>query len=153
MKFLWGGIWRERKYAINLALALSLRKTEIKRRHLLKKSRERITKRQMKKKFSKSGGRLKAWIATERSWYLVLRPIRRDFLQNGQKPLSGQFQLSKIAHNQVHQQKIRLKIYWVWPHSLEQDPVSRSVSLSHQEASYSSTIMSLSLPLSQSLTS
>ena len=36
-----------------------------------------------------------------------------------------------------HQQKIGLKIYWAWPRSLEQDPVSPSVSFSHQEASIS----------------
>ena len=64
-----------------------------------------------KKKFSKSGGRLTAWIAIERCQCLVLRSVRWDFPQNGQKPLSGQFQLSKVEHNQVHQQKIGLKIY------------------------------------------
>ena len=36
-----------------------------------------------------------------------------------------------------HQQKIVLKIYGAWPHPSEQDPVSPSVSLSHQEASIS----------------
>ena len=35
----------------------------------------------------------------------------------------------------THQQKIGLKIYWVWPRPSEQDPVSPSVSLSHQKAS------------------
>ena len=34
----------------------------------------------------------------------------------------------------THQQKIGLKIYWAWSHPSEQDPVSPSVSLSHQEA-------------------
>ena len=37
----------------------------------------------------------------------------------------------------THQQKIRLKIYWAWPHPSEQDPVSPSISFSHQEASIS----------------
>ena len=37
----------------------------------------------------------------------------------------------------AHQQKIRLKIYGAWPHPSEQDPVSPSVSLCHQEASIS----------------
>ena len=37
----------------------------------------------------------------------------------------------------AHQQKIGLKIYWAWPCPSEQDPVSPSVSLSHQEASIS----------------
>ena len=36
-----------------------------------------------------------------------------------------------------------LKIYWAWPHPSEQDSVSPSVSLSHQEASIS--LLSLSL--------
>ena len=36
-----------------------------------------------------------------------------------------------------HQQKIGLKIYWSWSRPSEQDPVSPSVSLSHQEASIS----------------
>ena len=34
-------------------------------------------------------------------------------------------------------QKIVLKIYWAWPDPSEQDPVSHTVSLSHQEASIS----------------
>ena len=41
-------------------------------------------------------------------------------------------------HSSTHQQKIGLKIYWAWPHPSEQDPVSPSVSLSHQEASIAS---------------
>ena len=40
-------------------------------------------------------------------------------------------------HSLTHQQKIGLKIYWAWPYSSEQDPVSPTVSLSHQEASIS----------------
>ena len=40
-------------------------------------------------------------------------------------------------HSPTHQQKIELKIYWAWPNPSEQDPVSPSVSLSHQEASIS----------------
>ena len=36
-----------------------------------------------------------------------------------------------------HQQKIGLKVYWAWPWPSEQEPVSPSVSLSHQEASTS----------------
>ena len=46
-------------------------------------------------------------------------------------------------HSPAHQQKIGLKIYRAWPHPSEQDPVSPSVTLSHQEAS----ISPLSLPL------
>ena len=38
-------------------------------------------------------------------------------------------------YSPAHQQKIGLKIYWAWPRPSEQDPVSLSVSLSHQEAS------------------
>ena len=40
-------------------------------------------------------------------------------------------------HNAAHQHKIRLKIYWAWPRPSEQDPVSPTVSLSHQEVSIS----------------
>ena len=40
-------------------------------------------------------------------------------------------------HSPAHQQKIGLKIYWAWPRPSEQDPVSPSASLSHQEASKS----------------
>ena len=40
-------------------------------------------------------------------------------------------------HSPAHQQKIGLKIYWAWPCPSEQDPVSPTVSLSHQEASIS----------------
>ena len=40
-------------------------------------------------------------------------------------------------HSSTHQQKIGLKIYWAWPCPSGQDPVSPSVSLTHQEASTS----------------
>ena len=40
-------------------------------------------------------------------------------------------------HSPTHQQKIALKVYWAWHPPLEQDPVSPTVSLSHQEASIS----------------
>ena len=40
-------------------------------------------------------------------------------------------------HSPAHQQKIGLKIYRARPRPSEQDPVSPSVSLSHQEASIS----------------
>ena len=43
----------------------------------------------------------------------------------------------KWKHNQ---QKIGLKIYWVWPHPSEQDTVSPSVNLFHQEDSISVSI-------------
>ena len=46
-------------------------------------------------------------------------------------------QTRRREHSPTHQQKIRLKIYWAWPCPSEQDPVSPSVSLSHQEASIS----------------
>ena len=46
-------------------------------------------------------------------------------------------------HSPAHQQKIRLKIYWAWPCPSEQDPVSPSISPSHQEASIS--LLSLSI--------
>ena len=38
-------------------------------------------------------------------------------------------------HSPTHQQKIGLKIYQAWPHPLEHESVSPTVSLSHQEAS------------------
>ena len=40
-------------------------------------------------------------------------------------------------HSHIHQQKIGLKIYWAWPRLSEQNPVSPTVSLCHQEASIS----------------
>ena len=49
--------------------------------------------------------------------------------------LSGQ--ITGREHSPAHQQKIVLKIYWAWPRPSEQDPVSPSVSLSHQEISIS----------------
>ena len=53
-------------------------------------------------------------------------------------------------HSPTHQQKIGLKIYWAWPYSSEQDPVSPTVSLSHQEASIS--LLSLSIERRQNET-
>ena len=38
-------------------------------------------------------------------------------------------------HSLAHRQKVELEIYWAWPCPSEQDPVSPTVSLSHQEAS------------------
>ena len=52
-------------------------------------------------------------------------------------------QTTEGEHSLTHQQKIVLKIYWVWPHPSEQDPVSLTVNLSHQEASIS--LLSLSI--------
>ena len=46
-------------------------------------------------------------------------------------------QITGKEHSPAHQQKIGLKIYWVWPHPSEQDLVSPSVSLSSQEVSIS----------------
>ena len=46
-------------------------------------------------------------------------------------------------HSPSHQQKIELKICWAWPHPSEQNLVSPSVSLSHQEASIN--LLSLSI--------
>ena len=46
-------------------------------------------------------------------------------------------------HSLTHQQKIGLKIYWTWSRPSEQDPVSPTVSLSHQEAFIS--LLSLSI--------
>ena len=51
-------------------------------------------------------------------------------------------QTTEREHSTTHQTKIRLKFYWTWPPWSEQDPVSPSVSLSHQEASIS--LLSLS---------
>ena len=53
----------------------------------------------------------------------------------GVQESSGQKTGSK--HSPIHQQKIRLKIYWERVQPIEQDPVSPTVSLSHQEASIS----------------
>ena len=55
--------------------------------------------------------------------------------------VSGQIIVKE--HSPAHQQKIGLNIYWEWPHPSEQDPVSPTVSLSHQEVSIS--FLSLSI--------
>ena len=52
-------------------------------------------------------------------------------------------QITGREHSPTHQQKIGLKSYWAWPRPSEQDPVSPSVSLSHQEASVSLLFLSL----------
>ena len=52
-------------------------------------------------------------------------------------------QITVREHRPALQQKIGLKIYWAWPHPSEQDPVSPSVSLSHQEASISLSSFSI----------
>ena len=46
-------------------------------------------------------------------------------------------------HSSAHQQIFGLKIYWAWPHLSEHDPVSPTVSISHQKAS--KILLSLSL--------
>ena len=46
-------------------------------------------------------------------------------------------QITGREHSSAHQHNVGLKIYWAWPCPSEQDPVSPSVSLSHQEASIS----------------
>ena len=46
-------------------------------------------------------------------------------------------------HSPALQQKIGLRIYWVWPWPSTQDPVSPSNSLSHQEASISFLFFSI----------
>ena len=46
-------------------------------------------------------------------------------------------QTTEREQSPAHQQKIGLKIYWEWSRPSEQDPVSPTVSLSHQEASIS----------------
>ena len=46
-------------------------------------------------------------------------------------------QITGREHSPTHQQKIGLTIYWAWSRPSEQDPVSPSASLSHQEASIS----------------
>ena len=59
----------------------------------------------------------------------------------------GTGQTTRREHSPAHAQTIGLKIYWAWPHPSEQDPeqdpVSPTVSLPHQEASIS--LLSLSL--------
>ena len=46
-------------------------------------------------------------------------------------------QITEREHSPTHQQKIGLKIYWAWSCPSEQDQISSSVSLAHQEASIS----------------
>ena len=53
------------------------------------------------------------------------------------QPSLASGQVTGREHNPTQQQKIGLKIHWAWPRPSEQDPVSPSVRLSHQEASIS----------------
>ena len=50
-----------------------------------------------------------------------------------------------------HQQKTGLKVYWAWPCPSQQDPVSPSVSLSHQEPSISLLSFSIRGQINQSI--
>ena len=52
----------------------------------------------------------------------------------GQQWASGQI---RREHSPSHQQKIVFKIYWAGSHPSEENPVSTTISLSHQEASIS----------------
>ena len=52
-------------------------------------------------------------------------------------------QITGREHSPRIPQKIGLNIYWPWLPPLEQDPVSTSVSLSHQEASLSLLFLSI----------
>ena len=45
-------------------------------------------------------------------------------------------QTTRREYSPAHPQKIGLKIYWAWPCPSEHDPVSPSVSLSHQELTH-----------------
>ena len=42
-------------------------------------------------------------------------------------------QITRRKHSSTHEQEIGLKIYWGWPHPSEQDQISPTGSLSHQE--------------------
>ena len=44
-------------------------------------------------------------------------------------------QTIRREHNPTINKKIELKVYWVWPHQSEQDPISPATSNSHQETS------------------
>ena len=60
---------------------------------------------------------------------------RRDLHHLHHSLVSGE--TTGREHAPTHLQKLGLKSYWAWPHPSEQDPVSPSASLSHQEASIS----------------
>ena len=68
---------------------------------------------------------------------IVQPPWRRSPLSSLPPGSLASGQTTRREHSPTYQQKIRLKIYWAWPCLSEQDPVSPSVSLSHQEASIS----------------
>ena len=68
---------------------------------------------------------------------IVQPPWRRSPLSSLPPGSLASGQTTRREHSPTYQQKIRLKIYWAWPCLSEQDPVSPSVSLSHQEPSIS----------------
>ena len=86
------------------------------------------------------GGLLQALNAAV--WQLCMGPFEGGaiILITSTSLVSGQ--TTGREHSPTHQQKIGLKIYWAWPHPSEQDPVSLTISLYHQEASISLLIVS-----------
>ena len=74
-------------------------------------------------------GVAKSWTRLSTEWRGWAELNWTDSLASGQ--ITGR------EHSPAHQQKTGLKVYWAWPCPLEQDPLSPSVSLSHQEASTS----------------
>ena len=88
------------------------------------------------------------WTVTYQSPLSILYCLGNKFIHNishyclhylHHSLVSGQ--TTGREHRPTHQQKIGLKIYWACPCPSEQDPVSPSFSLSHQEAI---TLLSLS---------
>ena len=75
---------------------------------------------------------------------VVLHPVQHfhDVLSSLSPHSLASAQTAGREHSLTHQQKIGLRIYWAWPQPSELNPVSPSVSLSHQEASTS--LLSLS---------
>ena len=69
-------------------------------------------------------GKLQELVMDGESWCAAVHEVANEWLNWN----------SREGTHSTRQQKIGLKIYWAWPHPSEQDPVSPTVNLSHQEA-------------------
>ena len=69
--------------------------------------------------------------------FLVVDTLQSDWCQKAQLLCTGQVKSQRQSFRWSRKEEIGLKIYWARPCPSEQDPVSPSVSLSHQEASIS----------------
>ena len=74
---------------------------------------------------------------------LLLCPWMRGISSKSLQCCADAAPVPQSCSSPTHQQKIGFQIYWAWPCPSEQDPVSPSISLSHQEASISLLLFSI----------